>query len=461
MAQSKFFKPPEDQYGLGLTDPTIDPVTGLHITTPSDIGNVPTSTSQVPLTMQQNPIPTSSNIPVQSDQNVSEQMKKQALQDYIDRWQKAKSTPQPDNADLRQGQMIRGMQAGLENAANTMSNFVKPGMKFDSSEQRNLAEQADQEKLKQETDRYNVIKQQGEDAFSKAPALAESIANLPLERQEKTVAGAIQSEQLKTLEDAEAKRQTEKATLQDMNNPNSEVSKAYRNLYSKLSKGQNVPDTVSATQLAQILPIIKDTYNAEQARLNRMDILNYQQGNQQQNKQVSIIEARRTIIGKDIEKTKEEYVKAKQGVDQTQQLIDSGLKGQPIAASAGMRALAMQFNKGALSENDVAAFKGSAALKDKFSRLLNKSFVTGAELTPKDLQDLSEISKIQSQLTEQSYQTNIDRHKQSLKRDLGESTVKEFFPEEGKIYEERTGTTTKAVAPSATKKRIPPSGEGL
>ena len=249
---------PQSQYFRSIMDPN-DP----NYIPPEQLN---TDLPPAPLTMPQNPINPSSPAPV-SDQSNAEQMKKQALAEYMARWQKGKEEIAPDTEEYQKNTALRGMQAGMEQAANTMSNFIKPGMKFDSSTQRALAQQSDEAKLKNETDRYNRIKQQGEDAFGKIPQLSEDIAALPEARKEHELKGKIMQEQFETLEDTQAKRQADKASSDNMRDPDSEISKTYRELYTKLSKGQKIDDNISAAQLEKILPVMKDTYKIDQERI--------------------------------------------------------------------------------------------------------------------------------------------------------------------------------------------------
>lgn len=66
-------------------------------------------------------------------------------------------------------------------------------------------------------------------------------------------------------------------------------------------------------------------------------------------------------------------------------LLQAAKSGDPVAANAAQRQVALMFNKGALSEQDVTAFSGSRQVFDRLNRWAQMNLTTGAPLTQEDL----------------------------------------------------------------------------
>jgi hypothetical protein len=137
----------------------------------------------------------------------------------------------------------------------------------------------------------------------------------------------------------------------------------------------------------------------------------------------SVQEREYKVLADESRKVKEKISQNTADIAQLTSLLEEAASGNPVAANAGQRQIALLFNKGALSDQDVTAFSGSQNVIDRMRRTIERNLGSGAPLTQEDMRQFKEIiPSLQrgAQASKSSREQDIRRRAQSVHPGLGD-----------------------------------------
>jgi hypothetical protein len=249
---------------------------------------------------------------------------------------------------------------------------------------------------------------------------------------------------------------------QDKNDPNSPISLQYQ-AAAERTTGKPMQG-ISATAIEKVLPSltsimntgtrtasqelisdkkkgINDATNASRERIAELNRIMQQQrvatdrAFKTQLRDARTNESRTIMIDKRIDQTRKEEAAADSGIKTLNELTRLAKSGNVVAANGLQRKVAMEFNKGALSENDVMAFSGSQRLDANAQRVLQKMFIDGAQIMDEDVQYLDQIAQVLAEAKQDEFKNRHTDHKDTIARFLGEGQIaswyKDFAPQPG------------------------------